>query len=94
MWKVSFQQTGHSGNSGSWLEWVASLSRELIAWLDWKFCPIVLQLSWPFSSPCMLHMYAILVTSQSRASPETPLNCTLIEISSHSLTHYPYIIPT
>ena len=29
-----------------------------------------------------------------RSSRETPLNCTLLEISLHSLTHYPYIIPT
>ena len=29
-----------------------------------------------------------------RSSRETPLNCTLLEISSHSLTHYPCIILT
>ena len=29
-----------------------------------------------------------------RSNCKTPLNCTLLEISSHSLTHYPYIIPT
>ena len=43
-------QTGHSSDSVSWVERVASLSRELIAWLDYTFCPVVLQLSWPFSS--------------------------------------------
>ena len=29
-----------------------------------------------------------------RSSRETPLNCTHLEFSSHSLTHYSYIIPT
>ena len=43
-------------------------SRELTAWPDWKFCLVVLQLSWPFSSPCMLYTYAILATCQSRGS--------------------------
>ena len=27
------------------------ISRELTAWPDWKFCPMVLQLAWLFSSP-------------------------------------------
>ena len=30
----------------------------------------------------------------ARSSRETPLNCTLLEISLHPLTHYPYIILT
>ena len=64
--KSGFNQTGHSSDSSSQLERAASLSRELTTWPGWKFCPIMLQLAWPFSSPCMLHMCAILVTCQSR----------------------------
>ena len=30
----------------------------------------------------------------TRSSCKAPLNCTLLEIFSHSLTHYPYVIPT
>ena len=29
-----------------------------------------------------------------RSNRETPLNCTLLEFSSHSFTYYPYIILT
>ena len=43
--RLGFKQTRHSGDSTSQLEQVTSLSRELIAWLDWKFCPVVLQLA-------------------------------------------------
>ena len=49
--KLCFNQTGHSSDSTSQLDRVASLSCEIIAWLDWKFCPVVLQLACPFSSP-------------------------------------------
>ena len=59
---LGFKQTRHSGDSASRLERVMSLSRELTAWPDWKLCPVVLQLAWPFSSPCMLHTCAILAT--------------------------------
>ena len=40
--KSGFNQTGHSGDSSSRLEQATNLSRELTAWPDWKFCPIVL----------------------------------------------------
>ena len=30
----------------------------------------------------------------TRSSRKAPLNCTLLKISSHSLRHYPYMIPT
>ena len=42
--QVSNKQ-GCSGDSASRLERVTSLSRELTALLDWKFCPVVLQLA-------------------------------------------------
>ena len=51
MQQVSYNQTRHSGDSSSRLERVASLSCKLTAWPDWKFCPVVQQLVWPFSSP-------------------------------------------
>ena len=70
MRRVSYNQTGHFGNSTSRLERVTSLSCELTAWPDWMFCPVVQQLAWPFSSPCMLHTCAILATCQLRASRE------------------------
>ena len=43
--KLVFIQTGYSGDSALQVERVASLSRELTAWLDYTFCPVVLQLS-------------------------------------------------
>ena len=43
--QLVFIQTGYSGDSALQVERVASLSRELTAWLDYTFCPVVLQLS-------------------------------------------------
>ena len=43
--KSVFIQTGHSGDSVSRVEQIASLSHELTAWPDCTFCPVVLQLS-------------------------------------------------
>ena len=40
--KSCFNQTMHSSDSTSRLEQVASLSRELTIWPDWKFYPVVL----------------------------------------------------
>ena len=48
-----------------------------------------------FQLPCMLHMCATFSDSPIvRSSHEALLKCTLLEFFSHSLTHYPYIIPT
>ena len=45
--------------------------------------------------PCMLHTCATFGNLPvARSSHETLLECTHLEFSSHSLTHYPYIIPT
>ena len=49
MWKVSFSQTGCSGDLTSWLGWVTSSSREQTAWPAWDFCPVVQQLVRLFS---------------------------------------------
>ena len=40
--KTIFIQTGYSGDSALQVERVASLSRELTAWLDCTFCHVVL----------------------------------------------------
>ena len=56
---VSFSQIECSGDLASRLDWVASSSRELIAWLAWEFCPVLQQLAWLFSSSaCFTHMPA------------------------------------
>ena len=98
MRKVSFSQTEWSGDLASRLDWVTSLSHELTAWPDWKFCLVVLQLAWLFSSPVCFTRVPLLATCQPRANREIqlrdPTECTLLSFSSHSLTHYPYIIPT
>ena len=44
---------------------------------------------------CMLHMCATFIDSPvMRSSHEALLECTLLNFSSHSFTHYPYMIPT
>ena len=49
MWKFSFSQIGWSGDLTSQLGWVASSSRELMAWPAWDFYPIVQQLAQLFN---------------------------------------------
>ena len=45
--------------------------------------------------PYMLHMCATFGDSPvTRSSCEALLECTLLNFSSHSLIHYPYMIPT
>ena len=55
--KSFFYKIAHSGESASWLERVASLSREITARPDCTFCLVVLQLSWPFSFLHASHMW-------------------------------------
>ena len=97
MWKVSFSQTGWSGDLTLRLGWVASLSPELTAWPAWDFCPLVQQLAWLFNSPVCSTRVPTLVACQSRVTCESRREslhpCTILSISSHSLTHYPYMIP-
>ena len=82
-------------NRAFWrLKLATGMSCELTAWLDQKFCPVVLQLVEPFRSPACFTRVPPLATYQSRASRKTLLECTHLEFSSHSLTHYPYINPT
>ena len=53
--------------------------------------PIVVTLQLPLHASHVCHSGDLPI---ARSSPETPLNCTLLEISLHPLTHYPYIILT
>ena len=55
--KSYFCIIGHSGDSVSQVERVASLSCELTAWPECIFCLVVLQLSWPFSFLHASHMW-------------------------------------
>ena len=71
MQKVSFSQTGWSGDLASRLGWVASSSRELTAWLAWDFCPVVQQLAWRFRFWHAWHVCIILVAC-SREPPTSP----------------------
>ena len=64
MQKVSFSQIEWSGDLASRLDWVVSLSCELTVWIDWKFCPIVLQLAWLFSSSACFTRVPPLATCQ------------------------------
>ena len=63
--------------------------------LSWKFCPRSFVPSAP--PTCFTRVPFWRLASRvpvTRSSRETSLNCTLLEISSHFLSHYPYIIPT
>ena len=98
MWKVNFSQTGWSGDLVSRLGWVASSSRKLTAWPTWDFCLVVQQLAWLFSSLACFTCVPTLAACQSRvtreSSRESLHSYTILSISSHFLTHYPYMIST
>ena len=85
MRRVSFSKTELAGDSASWLEWVASLSRELTEWPVWTFCLVVLQLAWWFSfSACFTHMH-LLAACKLRATREIQPR---VPTSLHSLEHF------
>ena len=92
MWKVNFSQTGWSGDLPSRLGWVASSSRELMAWPAWDFCPIVQQLAWLFSSPASSTRVPTLAACQSQVTRESNREslhpCTILSISLHNLEHF------
>ena len=94
MWKVSFSQTGCSGDLTSGLGWVANLSHEQTAWPAWDFCLVVQQLAQVFSFWHAWHACNILATCKPQATRESLFLCTILSNSPHSLTHYPYMIPT
>ena len=68
MWKVSFSQTGCSGDLTSQLGWVASSNREQMAWPAWDLCLVVQQLARLFSFWHAWHMCNFLVACKLRAT--------------------------
>ena len=95
--KLVFCKIGHSSNLVLWLVPVACSSHEIINWPDCHFCPVVLQLSWPFNFLRALHMWhfgELPVTSHSQDPVMRILQCTHTWISSHSHTqplHYSHL---
>ena len=57
-------------------------SHELTTWPDWKFCPVVQQLAWLFSSPACFTRVPPLATCQSRDPVARPFLSFF-----HTLTH-------
>ena len=90
-------KTRQFGDLVSWLVPIASSIREITNWPNCHFCPIVLQLSWPFNflhASHVWHFGELPVASHSWDPIARILQCTHTWISSHSFTHNPYIIPT
>ena len=82
-----------------WLELATGMSHEFEPWANCLARLEVLSYSAPTVMTLQLPMHALHVCHFGnlpivRSSHETPLNCTHLEFSSHSLTHYPYIILT
>ena len=69
-WNVKSHFSAKQGvlATNSWLGLVASFNREKIEWSDCTFCPIVIQLSWPFNFLHAPHMCLILAGGQSRVA--------------------------
>ena len=88
--KSFFCKTRHSGHSLSRLEWVVSLNHETTARSDCTFCPVVLQLSWPFSFLTYFKRVAFWrvasCESLAKSRCENPLNAHTLEFL-HTLSH-------
>ena len=82
MWKVSFSQTGCSGDLALRLGWLASSSRELTAW---DFCPVVQQLAGLFSFWHAWHVCNYLAACKPRATREIQLRA---PTSLHNLEQF------
>ena len=85
MWKVSFSQTGCSGDLTSQLGWIASSSREQTAWPTLDFCPVMQQLKWLFSFWHAWHVCNFLATCKPWATLEIQQQ---VPASLHSLEHF------
>ena len=70
MWKVSFSQTGCSGDLTSRLGWVASSSRGQTAWPAIDFCPVVQQLARLFNFWHAWHVWNFLAACKPQATWE------------------------
>ena len=85
MWKVSFSQTGCSGDLTSRLGWVASSSHEQTAWPAWDFCLVVQQLARFFSFWHAWHMCNILAACKLRVTREIQPR---VPVSLHNLEQF------
>lgn len=94
MWRVKFFKTGLARGLASRLDWVARSSREITERPVVLFCPVVLQLAWRFNFWLAWHVCSFwrLVDASHPWDLVASLcfSCTLLSISSHYLTHYPY----
>ena len=84
MRRVSFSETELAGSLASWLNWVASSSRELTERPGWTFCLVVLQLSWLFIFSARFTRVLQLVTCHSRVTRESQPR---VSASLHNLEH-------
>ena len=83
--KSQFFKTELAGDLVLRLDRVASSSCELIEWLDWTFCPIVLQLAWRFSfSACFTRVHP-LTACQLQATREIQ---SWVPALVHNLEHF------
>ena len=98
MRRVRFFKIKLAGGLDSRLDWVKNSSREVTERPVCTFCHVVLQLEWRFNFWHAWHVcnFWRLVSHKppTRSSRESLFLCTILSISSHSLTHYPYMIPT
>ena len=92
MRRVSFSITKWTSDLASRLDWVTSPSREPIEWPDWTFCPVVLQLAWRFNFSACFTCVHLLAACKPWATRKSLLHYIVLSISSHSLTHYSYMI--
>ena len=94
--KIHFSAKQGALASHSRLGWVASSNLQLTEWPDCTFCPVVIQLSWPFNFLHASHVCHILASHHSQVSREIQLRvaswCIHLINSSHSLTHDSYFL--
>ena len=85
MRRVMFFKTELAGDLASWLDWVASSSREQIELPEWTFCPVVLQLAWLFIfSTCFTRVHHL-------AACQRQANCEFqsrVPATLHKLEHF------
>ena len=97
-WQWNVKSQVFQNRTGLRLYWVASSSCEVIEWSVVLFCPVVLQLAWRFNFWHAWHIssfWRLAAASHPQNLVVSPcFSCTLLSISSHYLTHYPYKNPT
>ena len=97
-WEWNVKSQVFQNRASSRLDWVASSSHEVTERPVVLFCPVVLQLAWRFNFWHAWHVCSfwwLAAASHPRDPVASPcFSCTLLNISSHYLTHYPYKNPT